>query len=683
MTILQEDALYEFLENVSDAFSINEIVLFIRLIDSSGRTKRLAEEVAAFMSARNLAFHLEKNLYVSRRGCFESARFVINPSRMEIMNGILIPGHRCIPFANPAVLPHEYSFVWQGNPIPETNMEGAPEELYPYYMLFGEEYAPQYVAHENAENEEAFSDCFYDDPPEVSIKTLDMSAIFMASGFVPGDVFSVKTLDWRKAVFELERVAANSWSKCELYAWAEEAEAAFKEVFSRHGACHSVEEQISYAYWYGGKRMRETPAYALDDFLYNQTEQIETVPYGIETRFWFAGKEIPDLEDLRTNQGPPDRTPIEEILYNYGVPISEYVIQSYVRDALFRGEMNIENIIDCIVPPSICIQHDHRKHIANYIDEVYAEFAKTYSIFTDKSMGPIRKRICELHTAVIDQAAQITKIGIDQSWFPKHLFVIFAQIQSHAAGILEDLDTDEAPSEPDLEAMDNSSDSMLETYDEMKDLIELSIESFRRYKISVVRGPETVSSSGKWLTLQASLGGTDVWRRFTIPSSANLADLHKALQILFDWKNSFPYHFIIDEKLQKAMPNTPLFPLSITLESLHTTGKMDFVYEYGNYWTITLLFLPNDDVIPGQKNYCIEGARIAPPEHIEGPLQFRRNANFLKKGLKYDKKCAFDVYRQTFNQDQFDIEDTNKKLSILYEKIKQDTDVIRNFSNGK
>lgn len=683
MTILQEDALYEFLENISEAFSIDEIVPFIRLIDSSGRMSRLTEEIASFMSARNLAFQLGKKIYVSRRGCFESARFVINPSRMEIINGILIPGHRCVPFANPAVLPQEYSFYWQGKPIAHTSSEGAPEDFYPYYALFGEEYAPQYIARDNPENEQAFNDSLYEDPLEVSIRTLDMSAIYRTSGFVPGDVFAVKTLDWRNGVFELEKVDKNSWSKRELYAWAEEAEAAFKEVFSRHGACNSIEEQISLAYWYGGNRMRNIPAYALDEFLYNQTEQIEIVPYGIESRFWFAGKEIPDLEDLRANQGPPDRTPIEEILYNYGIPISEYVIQSYVRDALFRNETHIENITDCVIPLSVEIPYIKRKCIESYIKDVYGEFSKQYSHFADNTMGPIRKRICELHTAVIDHAARITKAGVDRSWFPKHAFVIFAQIQGNAAGILEELDTDESPDETDLEAMDNSSDSMLETYEEIKLLIEQSIDSLRRYKISVFRRSETPLSSGDWLTFQASLSGTNVWRRFTIPFFANLQDLHHAIQILFEWKEPFPYRFILDNIQQDVIPNNPSIYQSIKLETLYAQGKMELVYEYGNHWTITLMFLLNNSEMASEGNLCIAGAGAAPPENIEGPLQFRRQANVLKKGFGHEKKFAFNVLGQEFDIHRFNLDETNRKLSDLYAKMKQDTNITRIFTNER
>ncbi len=669
MTVIQEDALYEFLESATDAFSLDEIVSFIRLVDPIGGMKRLAEEVKSFMSSRNLAFHLEKKTYISRRGCFEPVSFVINPSRLEIMNGILIPGHRCIPFANPAILPHEYSFFWRGEPIPVTTTEGAPEEFYPYYTLFGEEYAPQYVARDNPENEVAFNNNPYDDPPEVSIRTLDMSAIFRESGFVPGDIFVVKSLDWRNAVFELERVPAGSWSKKELYSWVEEAEAAFQDVFSINGPCNSIEEQISYAYWYGGKRIRDIPAYALDDFLYNQTEQIEIVSYGIETRFWYVGKEIPDLEDLRANQGPPDRTLIEEILYEQGIPISEYVIQSYVRDALYRNEQDIEKIVDRVVPPVSGFCPNQRKFIVGYVEEVYEDFSKQYSLFADKTMGPIRQRVCELHTAVIDQVARIKKADIDKSWFPRHTFVIFSQIQGHAASVLEDLDTDEPPEPVELEAMDGSSDSMLETYEEMKNLIEQSIESFRRYKLSVVRDPGKSALSGEWLTFQASLGGTDIWRRFVVPAAANLHDLHRIIQILFGWKEEYLYQFVLEEMRLDEKSNEDSFYQTVKLEKLNSKGKMEFVYEYGTHWTVKLMFLLNDMDTPNSGNYCIAGAGTAPPETIEGPLQFRRYASALKKGLGHDKKFAFQVLGQEFDLYRFNVDDVNRKLSDFYAKI--------------
>ncbi len=197
MTPNQEDALFNFLENVTEPFTLADITEFVLMLDPT-RAENVPAEVAALIEFHNVAFRLDSRQWVSRRGCFEEVPFVINPTKLELLNGILIPGHRCIPFANPGALPHEYQFFWQGKKIPWTTTEGPPEEFYPYYYIFGEEYAPQYVARDNPENESAFNYDPYEDPPEVSIHTLDMRNIFREASFVPGDRFVVRTKDWKE-----------------------------------------------------------------------------------------------------------------------------------------------------------------------------------------------------------------------------------------------------------------------------------------------------------------------------------------------------------------------------------------------------------------------------------------------------------------------------------------------------
>ena len=144
MTLIQEDSLYDFLEIAFDAFEIGDIVSYIKKADPT-RPNRLAAELESFINLRKLAFSTGPGCWVSRRAFFGPLSFVISPTRLELLNGILIPGHRCVPFANGNLLPHEYNFYWDGFAVPFTSSEGPPEEFYPYYSIFGEEYAPQYV----------------------------------------------------------------------------------------------------------------------------------------------------------------------------------------------------------------------------------------------------------------------------------------------------------------------------------------------------------------------------------------------------------------------------------------------------------------------------------------------------------------------------------------------------------
>ncbi|MDR0879039.1 MAG: plasmid pRiA4b ORF-3 family protein [Treponema sp.] len=672
MNVTQEDALYDFLENVTEPFTLEDVTAFIRMIDPQ-RGGRLNMEIASLIDSRNIAFRLDSRRWVSRRGCFEPASFVINPTRLELLNGILIPGHRCIPFANPSLLPQEYEFRWKGAVVPSTTTEGPPEDFYPYYCIFGEEYAPQYVARDNPENESAFNSDPYEDPPEVSIKTLDMRNVYRESSFVPGDRFVVKTKDWKAGVFDLERVSRDGWLQADLYAWHEAAEGGFEDSFALLGPGTSTEEQIAYAYWYGGKRMRDVPAYSLEEFLYKKSDRIETVPYGIETRFWYTGKEIPDNKELEGVLSLPDRTVLEDLLVGKKIPITEYVIQSYVRDALFRNDEDVSRIIERIVPKAIRLAAHEWNMLAQYILDALEEFRGSYVFFTDQSMGPIRQRVGELHTAVIELTARLQKGDIDQNWLPKHTFIVLSQIQGHAAGLMEDLDSDEAPPESELEAMDNSLDSMIETYEDIKELIDDSLNNFRRNNLSVVKS--VAVEKGGWRTVQISVSGAGVWRRVVIPESYRLEEMHRVIQASLDWKSSFPWQFSIESP--DGLPGRKVLEGRLHIAELLGEGITELLYDYGTKWTVKIMFLSPYQARDEEAVRCVAGAEAAPPENIDGPLRFRKILNALDKGSEAEKQDAQRELGQNYRPELFDMEQCNNNLKAIRQGKKAN---LLNFS---
>jgi hypothetical protein len=661
MTPKQEDALYDFLDNVTEPFTLEQIAAYVQMHESK-RNNRLSMEIAALINTRNLAFKLDSRQWLSRRGCFEPVVFVIKPSRLELLNGILIPGHRCLPFANPNMLPHQYEFYWQDKPIPMTTTEGPPEDFYPYYCVYGEEYAPQYVARDNPENEAAFNCDPYEDPPEVSIHTLDMRNIYRESAFVPGDCFSVRTLDWKTCRFALEKTDKDEWSQTDLYSWFEAAEGGFEDSFALLGPGVSTEEQIAYAYWYGGKRMREIPAYSLEEFLYEKTDRIETVSYGIETRFWFAGKEIPDSKGLEGSIVPPDRTKIEDMLFKKNIPVSEYVILSYVRDALFRNEHDIDLVINRIAPPVIRFEESEWNTLADYITEAMDELGERYSLFLDQAMGPVRQRVAELHTAVIELAARLQKGEHDLSWLPRHTFIVLSQIQGHAASLLEDLDSSEAPPESELEAMENSLDSMIDTYDDVKEMIDNAMHNFRRNNLVVVRGGKD-DAEGAWNIIQFSVSGVDVWRRLQVDGKCTLEKLRRMIQIGLDWKDSYASRFISEKNgsmERKQMEE------KTRIVDLAKQGISEMLYEYGSKWTVKVILLSSYKPAKDEVVRFVAGAGAAPPEAVSGPLRFRRILAALETGSDMEKRAALHELGSDFVPGFFDMDRYNQILNSAY-----------------
>lgn len=655
MTPNQEEALYDFLDSVNKDFVLDEAVTYIRKLDPrcSGW---LAQELEAFINSRKLAFPKGAGRWVSRRACFEPLSFVITPTRLELVNGILIPGHRCIPFANAGLLPQEYSFFWQQSPVPFTTSEGAPEEFYPYYSIFGEEYAPQYVARDNAENEEAFNNDPFDEPSEVSIKTLDMRNIYRQSSFVPGDRFAVKTLDWSQGHFSLEKVGKDEWSKAELDAWVEAAENGFEESFNKLGPGECTEEQIAFAYWYGAPRMRELPAYALEEFLYEKTNRIETTAYGIETRFWYVGREIPDNKEMAMGEILPDATPVELIMQKLKIPVTEFVIQSYIKDSLFREGGDKALIFERLVPARLELDKSDRNLLEKYISGVLEEFRDLYNPFTDRKIGPIRQRAGELHTALIDLVTRLNKGSIDTAWLPRHTFIILSQIQCHTANVMEDIDCGVPLSEAELEALDNSLDSMVETHDDLKELIDDAMDSFRRNKLALIRSGDN-SGIVKEQLIQFSIGGVDVWRRVIVPESCTLKEIHSIIQVIFGWFDSLSFTFGSDK-----------LDLDLQIGELAAANTVELLYEYGVKWTVRIMILSRQET-PGKKSVrCVAGSGAAPPEFVAGPLKYRRLLMSLESGSDLERLRARQELGPNFIPGDFDLESCNRNLSLLGEK---------------
>jgi len=659
MDLEQEEALYEFLENATEPFTLDDITIYVQ---ASGQKpdKRLALEVNAYLETRKIAFRQDNKRWVSRRACFEGALFVITPSRLELLNGILIPGHRCVPFANPLVMPHRYKFFWKGEAVPVTTTEAPPEDLYPYFCVYGEEFAPQYIARDNPANEEAYNADLYEDPPEVSIHTLDMRVIYRESAFVPGDCFIVRTLDWKECRFEIEKAPRDNWSREDLDKWHEAAETGFEDSFAMLGPGASTEEQIAFAYWFGGKRMREIPAYSLEEFLFEKTNRVDTVPYGIETRFWFAGKDIPDSRILQNYTVPPDRTFIEELLYEKGIPISEFVILSYIRDAFFRNEKDIDNVINRLVPPVIHLEEAQWDLIADYISDSMKDFYSGYSLFLDQGTGQIRQRVAELHTAVIELSVKLQKGEIESAWLPRHTFIVLSQIQGHAAALLEDLAFDDSPAESELTAMDSSLDSMIDTFADIKELINNAMDNFRRSNLTVIHGGKP--SGQFWRMIQISISGLDVWRRAIISHECTMEELHHLIQVGMLWSGNLRFRFYCEA----SDGGKEYLHDKIRLGDIDFYGKKELVYEYGPKWNVRIIIMSSYQPAKDEVTRFITGDGTAPPEQIDGPRHFRRLLGTLEAGSNKEKQSALHELGASFVPGVFDLDKMNRNLRTIF-----------------
>ena len=661
--------MYEFLDMRSEPFTLKEIIRFLKSKDSY-RANQLPFQVPKLILNRRLAFGVEHNKWISRRGVFTGARFLIRPTRLELLNGILIPGHRCIPFANPAVQFKDYKFRWQGKGIEMGTSEGEPEEFYPYYALLGEEYAPQYVYREAPENEELYNANMFEDPSEVSLNTLDMRQVYRESGFSPGDLFVVTLIDWLSCTFDIERMPKDTWPQHDIDAWVDLAEKSFLKSFELHGPCGCTEEQIAFAFYLGGERMRDVPALPLEDFLLEQTYKIELVPFGMESRFWYAGKEIPDYPRLQGIMTQTDQTPVERILHDMNIPISEYVIQSYLRDYIYRKDEDLVKLVESIFPRSMNVKSFDFEYLANYILECLSEFSTHYPLAAERNISQSRQQACELHSAIIELAHSLEKGSLDKTWLPSHVFILLSQIQVHTACLLEDFNMDEEIEDDDIEAIENSLDNMIDTYNEIKEAINTAMNNYRHSNLQLVKNNPSGADVSRRI-MQFSIGGTEVWRRVAVRSDTPLHELRSIIFAVFGWSGKLPGRFTAFHTQDSALFDSgENINIDQTIASLRRENIHEFTLEYNRHWNIKIFNLSGHETPEGKNGdgaaVCIAGEGMAPAESIDGPLRFRRYLSAMSAGKETGQKEAAQALGENYLETDFNIDECNTTLRSLY-----------------
>jgi hypothetical protein len=224
---------------------------------------------------------------------------------------------------------------------------------------------------------------------------------------------------------------------------------------------------------------------------------------------------------------------------------------------------------------------------------------------------------------------------------------------------MEDLDIDDPPPDAELEAMDNSLDSMIETYEELRELIDKALESFRRNKLTLVKPG---SALGSERLIQFSVGGTEVWRRVIVPESSKLEELHRIIQLIFGWKNSQIHQF----SSEKVLDTNP------SIKELGDLGIMELLYEYGTKWTVRVMLLSRYETDEKKPVRCVAGAGAAPPEYVSGPLRFRRFISALEGGNDAARKGAAAELGQDFQPENFDLDACNQRLNSGLASKKRD-----------
>lgn len=284
--IFLEEAVEQFTQKATQIFTVTDVVDFVSPLIR--KTRPLKDKIENLLFENPWVFRDEGNdRYVPRVSYFHKAQFQIIPQTEEIEQGILIPGHRFVPFCDPEVLPAKCKLqLPEGKVARRKKIRRVFKDILVYHNLFGLVRLIKNLVLEEDANREAFSN---ESAPqnEVSFTVFNMKKFYEKHAFKPGDALITTVENWKRGIYFVEYCPASELAKKGAFdkrCWRS-MEDAFDDVLALYGPAIDAPEQLAQVIFRGGTELLQFPGVHIDTFLY-ESESVEVKIFGGETVIW-------------------------------------------------------------------------------------------------------------------------------------------------------------------------------------------------------------------------------------------------------------------------------------------------------------------------------------------------------------------------------------------------------------
>ncbi len=447
------------------------------------------ESLYFYIISNPLVQQVSEDGFIFRPSFCTNYRFGIKPTKNEILQGTFIVGHRCLPFANPEMLPHELTFFVNGEKVLQKQIPFNIDEILKAYELYGEEYIAQYISLDPANEDTDFAKKEYELPQRTELFLPDLSSYYKKWKFKTGDRLLCKVTDWEQGFVEityLENQKKNPFLNTEEDEKREKWFLSFAEaismVFEEKGPCSAIEEQLLYAFIYKKELLDIDECGSVEEYL-EQTKTICIKEYGVESRLWRINEEIPIMGSWMTKYvGEPEEE--GTIVNELGIPGSDLILDAFILDAFYQKKDDMKEIYSNIIPENTVMDKWQSSLLLLHIHKRYAIIAKDYNWFADFEVGRIRHIALDLYKKLVSLIYELDgcKIPLEQS------LVVLSQLYGHTYHLIEALLYQINVKDKDISAADLSLDGMKMSFEDVHDDLYCVINKHRKDGFSILGG---------------------------------------------------------------------------------------------------------------------------------------------------------------------------------------------------
>ena len=483
MDITSENLLVQFLRSQCNVFMVEDVLHGL----ASVGLKEKKSDVVAFLNACPLTFPLNGNIYISKAGVFTNALFSIKPSKMELQQGFLLPGHRCIPFVDSEIPSGMIDFVYNDKILPHKVVNFSLNDALSFFGLFGEEYAFQYIMSDPAVDSMNPAKTEDDSFTRVSLTVTDFSEVYKETDFQLGDTFLASVVDWDKSIVAVQPLHIEKSSPFEQLPldkkrleWYSSLEDSLLESFASFGPGTSIDDQLSKVFFAFRSKLCVPYCGTIEQFI-RQSKKIGIESYGVETRLWFKGQDVPAIGAWMNSQKP-------ESDFLYGIvagspqefPLLQSVLDSWIMDQFYRKKDKDELVLEDLFPEGCILRENETKRLKKEIAARKEAIGKTYNWFADFEVAEIRYSILKLYKRISSLVYEIDSAYTGLESFPQQPLVILTQLLNHSRFMLEVLLNEEEIKSEDKANFTASVEGMEYNFEEVYGELKSAMEEYQK-----------------------------------------------------------------------------------------------------------------------------------------------------------------------------------------------------------
>ena len=479
-----------FVRNYNEPFSVKEV----KKIFSIAGFNLSSKMIEFYIDSCPDVLRMENGFYITKSGAFTGEIFSIMPTREEFEQGVMVIGDRCIPFLDSDRITSSYSFYINGKKIPTKSGRFDSDLAIDMFILFGEEYAPQYIASDPASDLDMVERVF-ELPSYVNLTGLDLDFLKRNYQFKKGDRILCCVTDWDscKVNIMIMHSSQNKFERGEAgekrLLWYSQFENFLLESFEKYGPVSSIEEQLINVYFAHRKELCVPYCGSVEEYLGHYAKKVGVESFGVETRLWEKGKEVPafggwNKNELGQMKNLSDKISFPEFLFS---SVPEFIEDQYIFDSFYsRKEENLlDNVVNSLTQEEFSVDKKTLSELALNLKERSAILKKQYNWFRDHNLGAVRKKALDLYGEVFLLVCKLDYAGSLIANLPQQEVVILSQLYGHLLQIFEALAGDPCMEDSASECL-ISLEGMKWNFDEIRGPIEFSLQKQKNNRFTVL-----------------------------------------------------------------------------------------------------------------------------------------------------------------------------------------------------